>query len=243
VTVTIPTYPISETTAEAMFDVGDGHVIHWEVAGEPGGVPVVLLHGGPGSGSTPNHRKMFDPTVYRIVQFDQRNCGQSTPFAGDPEVDFSANTTSHLVADIERLRLHLEIDRWVVWGGSWGTTLGLAYAEAHPESVLALVLGSVVTTSAPEIEWVTRSMGRVFPERWRVFRDHLPTVERDDNLALAYNRLLMDPDPAIHEPAALAWCEWEDVHVSVATGYEPQLQNAEPSFRLCFARLVTHYWS
>jgi len=225
-----------------MLDVGDGHAIHWEVAGNPDGKPALLLHGGPGSGSSPRHRQMFDPARYRIVQINQRNCGQSTPSASLPEVDLSKNTTSTLIDDIERVRVLLGIDRWLVWGGSWGTTLGIAYAETHPESVTELLLVSVVTTSEAEVEWVTRAMGRVFPERWREFVDAVPPDDRDDNLALAYNRLLMNPDPVVHEPAALAWCNWEDVHVSIAEGYQPSLRNEDPEFRLCFARLVTHYW-
>jgi len=223
-------------------EVGDGHEIHWEVAGNPDGKPAVLLHGGPGSGSSPRHRQMFDPAKYRIVQIDQRNCGQSTPSASTPEVDLSTNTTSTLIADIERVRILLGIDRWLVWGGSWGTTLGIAYAEAHPEAVTELLLVSVVTTSEMEVDWVTRAMGRVFPERWREFVDAVPADDRNGNLAQAYNRLLMNPDPAVHEPAALAWCNWEDVHVSIADGYQPSLRNEDPEFRLCFARLVTRYW-
>jgi len=240
--MTTERHPITEPIADGMLDVGDGHEIHWEVSGEPDGKPAVLLHGGPGAGSTSRHRRMFDPAGYRIIQFDQRNCGRSTPSAAAPVVDLSTNTTTELVADIERLRTHLGIDRWLVWGGSWGTTLGLAYAEAHPESVTELLLASVVTTSEAEVEWTTRAMGRVFPEHWREFVEVLPVEDRDGNLAVAYNRLLMDPDPAVHEPAALAWCDWEDVHVSIADGYEPFLRNADPGFRLCFARLVTHYW-
>jgi proline iminopeptidase len=139
--------------------------------------------------------------------------------------------------------MELGIDRWLVWGGSWGTTLGLAYAESHPESVSELVLSSVVSTSSADVEWVTRTMGRIFPEQWRAFRDHLSPDRWDGNLAQAYNDLLMDPDPAVHNPAALAWCDWEDVHVSLADGYQPDLRNADPAFRLCFARIVTHYWA
>jgi len=226
-----------------MLDVGDGHAIHWEVSGDPDGKAALLLHGGPGSGSSPRHRQMFDATKYRIVQFDQRNCGQSTPTAAQADVDLSTNTTQALVADAERVREMLGIDQWLVWGGSWGTTLGLAYAEAHPDSVTELVLASVVTTSAAEVEWITRSMGRVFPEAWEEFVDALPPESRDGNLAMAYNELLMNPDPGDHQPAALAWCDWEDVHVSIANGYQPFLQNEAPGFRLCFARLVTHYWA
>ncbi len=236
-------YPVTAPYDSGMLDVGDGHAIYWTTSGRPDGKPAVLLHGGPGSGSSPRTRRMFDPNRYRIVQFDQRNCGRSTPSAGDRQVDLSANTTPHLLADIERLRLMLGIDRWLIFGGSWGSTLGMAYAEAHPKVVTELVLSSVVTTSETEVEWATRTMGRIFPERWRTFRDALPPEARHGNLAAAYNMLLMDPDPAVHEPAALAWCHWEDVHASLADGYRPSLSIADASFRLCFSRLVTHYWS
>ncbi len=235
-------HPITEPHTSGMLDVGDGHHIHWETSGAPDGKPAVLLHGGPGGGASPRHRRLFDPEKYRIVQFDQRNCGRSTPSAADPEVDLSANTTAHLIADIEQLRTHLEIDRWLVWGGSWGTTLGLAYTEAHPAAVTELLLASVVTTSTAEVEWVTRAMRRIFPERWNAFIEALPAGERDGNLALAFNRRLMDPDPAIHQPAATAWCDWEDVHVSIPGGYQPSLRFEDPAFQLAFARLVTHYW-
>ena len=236
-------HAITDPIDEGMLDVGDGHSIHWEVAGDPDGKPTVLLHGGPGSGSSPRMRQMFDPSRYLIVQFDQRGCGRSTPSASRPEMDLSANTTQALVSDIERLRVHLGIDRWLVWGGSWGTTLGLAYAEAHPDSVTELMLASVVTTSSDEVLWITRAMGRIFPERWRTFVEALPPYDRDGNLARAYNRLLMDCDPAVHEPAALAWCDWEDAHVSLAGDSLPSLQYEDPAFRLTFARLVTHYWA
>lgn len=226
-----------------MLDVGDGHSIAWEVSGAPDGKPAVLLHGGPGSGASARHRRLFDPDRYRIVQFDQRMCGRSTPSAADPVVDLATNTTPHLIADIEALREHLSVERWLVWGGSWGTTLGLAYAEAHPGAVTELVLGSVVTTSRAEVEWVTRSMGRIFPEAWRRFVEHLPPDRRDGDLAAEYLRLLVDPDPAVHRPAADAWCEWEDTHVSLIGDRRPDLTAAAPGFRLAFARLVTHYWS
>ncbi|MEZ5296623.1 MAG: prolyl aminopeptidase [Ilumatobacteraceae bacterium] len=236
-------YDIAEPFDSGMLDVGDGHRIAWEVSGTPDGKPAVALHGGPGSGASPRHRRLFDPERYRIVQFDQRMCGRSTPSAADPVVDLSTNTTAHLIADIEALRAHLAIDRWLVWGGSWGTTLGLAYAEAHPEVVTELVLGSVVTTSRAEVEWVTRSMGRIFPEAWRIFVEHLPPDRRDGDLSAQYLRLLVDPDPTVHRPAADAWCAWEDTHVSLIGGYRPDLTGAEPAFRLAFARLVTHFWS
>lgn len=236
-------YWVTEALTEGHLDVGDRHQVYWQTSGNPAGTPALLLHGGPGSGSTPRHRRMFDPDLYLIVQFDQRGCGRSTPSVSVPNADLSANTTKHLIADIELLRNHLDIEQWVVWGGSWGTTLGLAYAETHPGSVAALLLSSVVTSSHAEVDWITRTMGRLFPERWRDFIDFLPGEERTGNLAAAYHRQLMNPDPAVHNAAALAWCDWEDVHVSLVGGYEPYLRNQDPQFRLCFARLVTHYWA
>lgn len=236
-------FEVTEPYDEGMLAVGDGHSIHWSVAGNPDGKPAVLLHGGPGSGSSPSHRRMFDPTRYRIVQFDQRNCGRSTPYAGEPTVDLSANTTRHLIADIEQLRVALDIDQWMVWGGSWGSTLGLAYAQAHPEAVTELMLTAVCSTNSVDVAWTTRVMGRVLPRPWQAFRDHLPPDRRDANLALAYNELVMNPDPEIHRPAAAAWCRWEDHHMSIAGEFRPGLVDADPSFQLCFARLVTHYWA
>lgn len=224
-------------------DVGAGHVLHWSETGNAAGKPAVVLHGGPGAGSSPGHRRLFDPAKYRIIQFDQRNCGLSTPYAGELEVDLSTNTTQHLIADIELLRGELGIGTWLVWGGSWGTTLGLAYAETHPEAVTELVLSAVVSTNNADVEWVTRTVGRLFPREWVSFRDHLSPDKRNGNLAQAYNELLMNPDPAVHAPAALAWCEWEDTHVSLAADHRSNLRYADPRFRLAFARIVTHYWA
>lgn len=236
-------YGLTEPYDEGLLVVGDGHTIHWSQSGNPGGKPVVILHGGPGSGASPRHRKLFDPDRYRIVQFDQRNCGASTPYAGEPIVDLSANTTRYLIADIEQLRGKLGIDRWMVWGGSWGSTLGLAYTQAHPEVVTELMLVAVCSTNSADVDWTTRAMGRVLPEAWHTFRDHLPPDRRDGNLPRAYNELLMNPDPGVHNPAALAWCRWEDRHMAIAGEFRPGLEEADPKFRLCFARLVTHYWA
>lgn len=226
-----------------LLDVGDGQAIHWATSGNPDGKPVVVLHGGPGGGSTPGMRRSFDPSAYRIVQFDQRGCGRSTPHAADWPVDLTVNTTHHLVADIERLREHLGIERWMVWGGSWGTTLALAYAEAHPQHVTEMVLSSVVTTSRAEVAWITRSMRRIFPAEWEEFRDGVPADERDGDLSAAYARLLADPDPAIRERAAVDWCRWEDTHVATYPGHRPNRRYEDPRFRTAFATLVTHYWS
>ena len=186
---------------------------------------------------------MFDPDRYLIVQFDQRQCGRSTPHAAEPVVDFSTNTTAHLIRDIELLRAHIGVDRWLVWGGSWGTTLGLAYAQAHPDRVSEMILASVVTTTHADVDWVTRAMGRVFPEQWERFCEGVAPSDRDGNLAAAYSRLLQNPDPAVHEPAAKAWCEWEDIHIATHAGHQPSARYEDPRFRLCFARLVTHYWA
>ncbi|MCO1574692.1 prolyl aminopeptidase [Crossiella sp. SN42] len=236
-------YPLSEPDETGMLEVGDGHSLYWEVSGNPGGKPAVVLHGGPGSGSTPARRSLFDPDRYRVVQFDQRNSGRSTPSATDPVVDLSANTTQHLIADIEALRVHLGLDRWLVWGGSWGVTLALAYAQAHPERVSELVLAAVTNGDRRDTDWITRDMGRVFPREWERFRDGVPAAERDGDLSAAYSKLLHDPDPEVRAQAARGWCEWEDTHMSLAPDAAPRLSVADPAFQLAFARIVTHYWS
>jgi len=235
-------YPATEPHADGRIDVGDGHLIHWEQCGNPVGKPAVVLHGGPGSGCTPGMRRYFDPELYRVILFDQRGCGRSTPHASDPRVDLSTNTTDHLVSDIERLRAELDIDRWLVLGWSWGSTLGLAYAQAHPGRVSELVLGLVVTTTAREVEWVTRDVGRFFPAEWARFRDGVPVAQQTGSLAEAYNDLLEDPDPSVRYEAARKWCEWEDRHVHVTADPRGNPRYEDPRFRVCFARLVTHYW-
>jgi len=235
-------YPNVEPFDHGWLDVGDGNLVYWEVCGNPGGKPALVLHGGPGSGCTPGWRRYFDPEAYKIILFDQRGCGRSTPDAADPAVDLSVNTTHHLLADIERLRGLLGIESWLVFGGSWGSTLGLAYAEKHPEHVSEVILFSVVTTGRREVEWVTREMGRVFPEQWARFLDNVPVQERDGSLVEAYARLLADPDPVVSERAARRWCGWEDTHVSVAQQHQHDRRYDDPLFRMRFARLVTHYW-
>ncbi|MGN9778954.1 prolyl aminopeptidase [Micromonospora sp. H33] len=228
--------------AHGMLDVGDGQLVHWEVHGAPDGKPAVVLHGGPGSGCDAGWLRPFDLSRYRVVLLDQRGCGRSRPNVGDHTVDLSTNTTPHLVADIERLREHLGVDRWLVLGASWGSTLALAYAQRHPGRVTEMVLFSVVTTSRREVEWITRDMGRVFPEQWVRFRDGVPPADRDGDLADAYARLLVDPDPAVREQAAQDWCAWEDTHVATVPGHRPDPAFADPAFRMTFARLATHYW-
>jgi proline iminopeptidase len=230
-------YPAIEPYDHGMLDVGDGHSVYWETCGNPAGKPAVVLHGGPGSGAAVGPRRGFDPARYRIVLFDQRGCGRST--ARDA---LFANTTWHLVADIEALRRHLGIERWLVSGGSWGSTLALAYAERHPDRVSEMVLSGVATTTHAEIDWITRGVGRFFPREWERFRNGVPVADRDGSLVDAYHRLLMDPDPAVHEKAARDWCDWEMAIVAVQPNHVPHPRYERAEFRLGFARMVTHYW-
>jgi proline iminopeptidase len=235
-------FPEIEPYETGMLDVGDGHRAYWECSGNPAGKPALYLHGGPGSGSTPGQRRFFDPEAYRIVLFDQRGCGRSRPLAEETLTALEANTTAHLIADIERLREHLRVERWTVLGLSWGTTLGLAYAQAHPERVAGLVLALVTTTSRREVQWITEEVGRIFPAEWERFAAGVPERLRKMPLVDAYATLLADPDPAVQAAAAREWCAWEDAHVSLTPGHQPSPRYADPAFRLRFARLVTHYW-
>jgi proline iminopeptidase len=201
------TYPSIEQYEQGWLDVGDGHRIHWETSGDHHGKPAVVVHGGPGSGCTPWHRRLFDPARYRIVLFDQRGCGRSTPHASEAGTDLSTNTTQHLVADMDRLRAHLGIDRWLVLGGSWGSTLSLAYAETHPDRVSELVLWGVTTGRRSEADWLFRGgVAPLFPAQWEQLRARVPEAARDDDVVEAYARRLHDPDPEVREQAALAWC-------------------------------------
>jgi proline iminopeptidase len=235
-------FPAADPYDSGLLDVGDGHEVYWESCGNPEGKPVVFLHGGPGSGCRPWQRQLFDPDTYRAVLFDQRGSGRSRPLASEPHADLGANTTGDLIADIEKLREHLGVDRWTVLGMSWGTTLGLAYAQTHTERVTALVLALVTTTSRREVDWVTRDVGRIFPEEWDRFAAAVPDSLRHLRLVDAYAELLSDPEPTVHDRAAREWCTWEDAHVSLAAGHKPNPRYEDPKFRLRFARLVTHYW-
>lgn len=236
-------FPEIEPYESGMLDTGDGQQVYWECCGNPNGKPALYLHGGPGSGFSAGQRRFFDPAVYKAVLFDQRGSGRSRPLASEPDADLSTNTTQHLIADIETLREMHGVDRWTILGLSWGTTLALAYAQAHPDHVSALVLGLVTTTSRREVEWITQDVGRIFPREWERFTSAIPERLRHLRPVDAYATLLMDPEPAVHEPAAREWCAWEDAHVSLAPDFEPNPRYEDPEFRLRFARLVTHYWS
>lgn len=225
-----------------MLAAGDGQSLYWETCGNPLGLPAVWLHGGPGSGASIGARRHFDPKFYRIVLFDQRGCGRSRPLATDSEADLSTNTTAHLIQDLELLRVHLAISRWVVVGASWGVALGIAYAQRHPQVVLAMVFAAVTSADRHEIDWLVRDMARVFPREWDQFISLVPSARSEGNPAAAYASLLKDPDPVIREQAAAAWCAWEDTHVSLTPGWTPDPRYNDPSVRLLMATVVTHYW-
>ena len=192
-----------EPHASGMLELESPHRMYYEQSGNPQGVPVVFLHGGPGAGSSAVHRQFFDPSFYRIVVFDQRGAGRSTPLGC-----LDNNTTPALIGDLEHLRRHLGIDRWLVFGGSWGSTLALAYAEHHPDRCLGLILRGIFLCRRSEIEWFLYGLRAIFPETWRAFSGFIPEGERCD-LLTAYHKRLVDPDPAIHMPAARSWSVYE----------------------------------
>jgi proline iminopeptidase len=233
-------YPPLPPRAEGMLDVGDGHRIRCQAAGNPAGKPVVVLHGGPGSGIAPMARRHFDPDAYRIILFDQRGAGQSTPGA---DTDLSANTLWHLVADMEKLRAALKIERWQVFGGSWGATLALAYAQTYPDRVTEIILRGVFTVRRSELDWIYRGgAAQLFPAEWEDFLAPVPEDRRDDPLS-AYGELLDHPDPAVRERAAIAWSRWEGATVSLYPQESFVRQYSDPAFALTFARLAVHYFS
>jgi proline iminopeptidase len=229
-------YPPIEPYAAGMLDVDSRHSLYWEQSGNPRGVPVVFLHGGPGAGSTPAHRRFFDPHHYRIIIFDQRGAGRSRPHG-----ELVDNTTHHLVDDIERLRRHVGVDSWLVFGGSWGSTLALTYAEAHPARCRALVLRGIFLCRKLEIDWFLYGLRHVFPEAWRAFAGFLPDSERDDLLG-AYFRRLSHPDPAIHMPAARAWSTYEGACSTLLPSPETVSAFAEDRMALGLARIEAHYF-
>lgn len=230
-------YPPLESRRTGLLEVGDGHRLYWEESGNPEGLPVVFLHGGPGSGCEPWHRRFFDPARYRIVLFDQRGSGRSTPHAG-----LEANTTAHLIQDLEQLRETLQIERWVVFGGSWGSTLGLAYAQAHSERVLGLILRGIFLCRPRDVQWFYQSgADRLFPEAWADFEAHIPPEERADMIQ-AYHRRLTDPDPRVQEAAARAWSVWEGRASCLRPNPNVLAHFAAPTVAVSLARIECHYF-
>ncbi|HEX5493595.1 MAG TPA: prolyl aminopeptidase [Mycobacteriales bacterium] len=237
-------YPPIEPYDTGMLDVGDGNLVYWETCGNPDGKPALVVHGGPGSRCTNGQRRPFDPDRYRAVLFDQRGCGRSTPHASDPATDMSHNTTEHLLADMELLREHLGIQRWLLTGGSWGSTLILAYAERYPERVSEVVISGVTTTRRSEIDWLYRGVARFFPAEWERFRAGVPEADRDGDLVTAYARLMEDPDPRVRARAANDWCAWEDAVISLEPNGTPNAySNRPPASLLALVRICTHYFS
>jgi proline iminopeptidase len=229
-------YPPIEPFGSGMLEVDGRHRLYWEQSGNPSGVPVIFLHGGPGAGSTPAHRRFFDPQHYRIVIFDQRGAGRSQPHG-----DLTDNTTQHLIDDMERLRRQLRIDSWLVFGGSWGSTLALAYAEAHPARCRALILRGIFLCRKIEIDWFLYGLRHVFPEPWRAFQGFLPEAERGDLLD-SYYRRLTHPDPAIHMPAARAWSTYEGACSTLMPSPETVSAFAEDRMALGLARIEAHFF-
>src|SRR3970282_14863 len=236
-------YPPIEPYDHGMLDVGDGNLVYWEVCGNQDGKPALVVHGGPGSGCGPGNRRYFDPERYRVVLFDQRGCGRSTPHASDPATDMTVNTTDHLIADMERLREHLGIEHWLLYGGSWGSTLILAAAERHPQRVSQIVILGVTMTRRSEIDWLYQGVGRFFPEEWEQFRAGVPETERDENLVAAYARLLEDPDPNVRTRAAADWMAWEDAVISLEPNGKPKAYSSRPpEALLSFVRICADYF-
>ncbi len=229
-------YPAIEPNQTGMLPVDEIHTLYWEESGNPAGVPVVLLHGGPGAGTNPQLRRFFDPTHYRIILFDQRGAGKSTPHG-----ELRGNTTPNLVADIEILRHHLEIEKWLVFGGSWGSTLAIAYAEAHPQRCLGLILRGIFLCRQSEIDWFLYGIRNLFPEVWRQFAEFIPEVERD-NLLDAYYKRLINPDPAIHMPAAHCWSIYEGSCSTLLPSPETVARFGDDNLALGMARIEAHYF-
>ena len=237
-------YPPIEPYENGMLDVGDANHVYWETCGNPDGRAALVVHGGPGSGCGPGSRRYFDPEHYRVVLFDQRGCGRSTPHASDPAADMSVNTTEHLLTDMERLREHLGIEQWLLYGGSWGSTLILAYAERYPERVSAIVIPGVTTTRRSEIDWLYRGVGRFFPAEWERFRAGVPEVDRAANLVSAYARLMENADADVRAKAAADWLDWEDAVISQEPKGTPKAYSSRPpDAQLAFVRICSHYFS
>jgi proline iminopeptidase len=233
---TAPLYPPLTPYASGMLETAGVHRIYWETSGNPDGIPVLFVHGGPGSGTSPNQRRFFDPARYRIILFDQRGCGRSTPHG-----ELADNTTPHLIADMEALRRELGVDAWLVFGGSWGSTLALAYAEAHPGRCRGLVLRGIFLCRRSEIDWFLYGIRAFFPEAQRQLAEFIPESERHDLLG-AYHRRLVDPDPAVHRPAAQRWATFEASCSTLLPS--PELVSAFGSEQtaLSLSRIEAHYF-
>ncbi|MFK4788422.1 prolyl aminopeptidase [Microbacterium sp. ZW T5_56] len=234
-------HPSVTPFASGLIERPDGARLYWETSGNPRGRPALYLHGGPGGGlGRGGYRRRFDPDLYLIVGIDQRGCGQSTPWAIDDLDGLERNTTPVLFEDIEAVRAHLGIDTWLLHGVSWGSTLALAYALAHPDRVTEVVLTAVTTGRRAEIDWITEGVGMIFPEAWSAFASGVPMGGR---VVEHYAALLRSPDPEVRAAAADRWDEWESTHISLDPAWQSGPLHADPRQRQNFATLVTHYWA
>ncbi|SSC72374.1 unnamed protein product [Ciceribacter sp. T2.26MG-112.2] len=230
-------YPEIEPFEAGFLDVGDGHTIYWERVGTRGAKPAVFLHGGPGGGTSPTQRRLFDPALYDVLLFDQRGCGKSTPHAG-----LDANTTWHLVADMERLRTLMGVEKWLVFGGSWGSTLALAYAETHPEHVSELVLRGIYTLTKAELDWYYQfGVSEMFPDRWELFQAPIPEDERHDMMG-AYRRYLTGTDKKKQLECAIAWSTWEGATITLLPNPDYAAHFGEDDYAIAFARIENHFF-
>lgn len=227
-----------------LLDVGDGNHMYWEARGNPAGQTVLIVHGGPGSGRSARAHTMFDHNVFHIVSCDQRGCGDSLPSAADPATDMTVNTTEHLLADMERLREHCGVQRWLLYGGSWASTLILAYAQRYPQRVTGIILIGVTMTRPREIDWLYHGLRLLLPEQWERFRAGAPEHLRDGNLVEGYRQLMENPDLTVREAAAREWCAWEDAAIAHETQGNPGQYSAKPdAVKLAFVRICTHYFA
>jgi proline iminopeptidase len=230
-------YPDIEPYASGHLDVGDGHVVYWERVGTPGAKPAIFLHGGPGGTISPSHRQLFDPKLYDVTLFDQRGCGKSTPAA-----ELHANTTWHLVDDIERLRQMAGVEKWLVFGGSWGSTLALAYAEKFPERVTELVVRGIYTLTKAELDWYYQfGVSEMFPDKWERFIAPIPQGERHEMMH-AYHRRLTHADSAVRLSAAKAWAIWEGETITLLPEASTSTAFEADDFAYAFARIENHFF-
>lgn len=230
-------FPSIQPFTTEFLKVSDIHTIHIEQSGNPNGRPILFLHGGPGGGISPDHRRYFDPDHYRVILFDQRGSGKSTPAA-----ELAENTTWELVRDIEKIRAHLKIKDWIVFGGSWGSTLALAYAETHPEYVKALVLRGIFLCRPSEIKWFYQfGASEIFPDVWESYFNHIPASERHDFVSAYYKRLTHS-DPAVRLSAAKVWSKWEAATSRLIVDLKAVDEFDDPTFALQFARIECHYF-
>ena len=229
-------YPAIEPWRTGRLEVGDGHILYWEQCGNPDGKPAVMLHGGPGAGCNPDHRRQFDPERFNVTLFDQRGCGRSTPHAS-----LEANTTWHLVEDMEKLRRQVGVESWMVYGGSWGSTLALAYAQAYPERTTGLVLRGIFLFRQKELDWLYQfGASEVYPDKWGEFLAPIPEAERGD-MVTAYQKRLTADDPAVQLQAAKAWSKWEAETVTLLPDPHVIEEHTSDDFAIAIARIENHY--